>query len=238
MVRCSRRGASSTTRSSSLLQWPMLAKIPRWHSKRPMAGVRHEAPHDRVGGRAPPGACRSRPLKLEAAWPRRREEGREQPPQRRDELALTDSSGPASKTERCTYAGTSGGTPSRSQDRLEIWWMAGIAVRCDSLQPGGTASTSWGVGGHGDVLRDSRGQACRGKAGHRSRQPVCGERGNRPLGANLSAIRVGSGKARRLLMARGRGGGSVVVRGRESRPHGEGTQRACSTRTGRSGGRW
>jgi hypothetical protein len=29
--------------------------------------VRHEAPHDRVGGRAPPPACRSRPLKLEAA---------------------------------------------------------------------------------------------------------------------------------------------------------------------------
>jgi hypothetical protein len=29
--------------------------------------VRHEGPHDRVGGRAPPVACRSRPLKLEAA---------------------------------------------------------------------------------------------------------------------------------------------------------------------------
>jgi hypothetical protein len=29
--------------------------------------VRHEAPFDRVGGRSPPSACRSRPLKLEAA---------------------------------------------------------------------------------------------------------------------------------------------------------------------------
>ena len=29
--------------------------------------VRHEAPCDRVGGRSPPVACRSRPLKLEAA---------------------------------------------------------------------------------------------------------------------------------------------------------------------------
>ncbi len=28
--------------------------------------VRHEAPYDRVGCRAPPAACRSRPLKLEA----------------------------------------------------------------------------------------------------------------------------------------------------------------------------
>jgi hypothetical protein len=29
--------------------------------------VRHEAPYNRVGCRAPPAACRSRPLKLEAA---------------------------------------------------------------------------------------------------------------------------------------------------------------------------
>ena len=29
--------------------------------------VRHEAPHDRVGCKDPPVACRSRPLKLEAA---------------------------------------------------------------------------------------------------------------------------------------------------------------------------
>ena len=29
--------------------------------------VRHEAPYDRVGGRAPPAACRSRSLKLRAA---------------------------------------------------------------------------------------------------------------------------------------------------------------------------
>ena len=93
------------------------------------------------------------------------------------------------------------------------------------------------VGGHGDVLRDSRGQACRGKAGHRSRRPVCGERGNRPRAAFLPTSQVGNGKARRLLMARGRGGGSVVVRGRESRLHGEGTQRVRSTGTGSSGGR-
>jgi putative transposase len=31
------------------------------------ATVRHEAPTDRVGGKDPPAACRSRPLKLEAA---------------------------------------------------------------------------------------------------------------------------------------------------------------------------
>jgi len=36
------------------------------------ATVRHEAPTDRVGGKDPPAACRSRPLKLEAARPWRR----------------------------------------------------------------------------------------------------------------------------------------------------------------------
>jgi hypothetical protein len=38
-------------------------------------------------------------------------------------------------------------------------------------------------------------------------------------------------------MALGRGGGSVVVRGRESRPHGEGTQQASRAVAGRPGGR-
>jgi hypothetical protein len=34
----------------------------------------------------------------------------------------------------------------------------------------------------------------------------------------------GSGQAHRPLLSSGRGGGPVVVRGRESRPHGEGVQ--------------
>jgi len=37
--------------------------------------------------------------------------------------------------------------------------------------------------------------------------------------------RPGDGKARRRLTRPGRGGGPVVVRGRESRSHGEGVQR-------------
>ncbi|MGH3848898.1 MAG: hypothetical protein ACRDRT_04215 [Pseudonocardiaceae bacterium] len=46
------------------------------------------------------------------------------------------------------------------------------------------------------------------------------------------------GQARCRLMAPGRGGGSVVVRGRESRPHGEGTQRTSCADAGMPGGRW
>jgi hypothetical protein len=32
--------------------------------------------------------------------------------------------------------------PLKTCDRLGIWWMAGMAVRCTSLQPGGTASVA------------------------------------------------------------------------------------------------
>lgn len=52
----------------------------------------------------------------------------------------------------------------------------------------------------------------------------------------VSGQLVGGKVCRRLMLA-GWGGGVVVVRGRESRLHGEGPQRVRSDRTGR-GGRW
>ncbi len=72
-----------------------------------------------------------------------------------------------------------------------------------------------------------------------------------PTPSNGSAVNVGTiaavpsphgillcgGKARRRLMPPWWGGGPVVVRGRESRPHGEGVQRVRSNRAS-SGGRW
>lgn len=64
--------------------------------------VRHAALCNRVGCKSPPPVCRSRPRKLEAAWPWRRKAGREQPRQRRDGPALSDGPGPASETGRCT----------------------------------------------------------------------------------------------------------------------------------------
>ena len=43
--------------------------------------------------------------------------------------------------------------PLKKCDRLEIWRMAGMAVRCDSLQPGGTASVPRAPGATVEVLR-------------------------------------------------------------------------------------
>jgi len=49
---------------------------------------------------------------------------------------------------------------------------------------------------------------------------------------------LGGGQAHRQPMTLAGGGGSVVVRARESRVHGEGTQRVRSRCDGRPGGRW
>ena len=57
-----------------------------------------------------------------------------------------------------------------------------------------------------------------------------GERGNHPGSPFLPPSQGGGGQARRQLMARRWGGVLVVVRGRESRPHGEGGQRVRSRR--------
>jgi hypothetical protein len=55
---------------------------------------------------------------------------------------------------------------------------------------------------------------------------------------SLPSIRLVSGQAHRQPMTPAGGGGSVVVRARESRVHGEGTQRVRSRWNRMSGGRW
>src|SRR5262249_42009730 len=121
------------------------------------------------------------------------------------------------------------------------------------LEPGGSGpvSSAWqrrraalptsarsrvgGSGGHGEGLGRSRGEA----AGEElDAYPV--ERRMVNVGTvaeppNLPANRTGNGKARCQLTARRRGGALVVVRGRESRPHGEGGQRVRGNGTGMSG---
>ena len=68
----------------------------------------------------------------------------------------------------------------------------------------------------------------RGKAGHLPRRPGHGERGKRPASSRRRPCQVGGGQARRRLVGPGRGGAAVVLRGRESRSHGEGRQRIGS----------
>ncbi len=75
----------------------------------------------------------------------------------------------------------------------------------------------------------------RGIAGHLPRRSVPGERGNDRRLPSLRSLQGRDGQARRQLMAAGWGGGFVVVGGRESRPHGEGSQQASSGNAGMPG---
>jgi hypothetical protein len=200
--------------------------------------VRHEAPLDRVGCKDPPVACRSRPLKLEAARPRRCVAGWEQPRQRRDGSAPPDGLGPASKTERCTSAETSGGTPSTGCAGSNLVDQGRSAVHAHRVAVGDSRQVWEAVpGGHGEGLRRSRGEAAGEELGTDPVDRSVVNVGTVVESPSCRPARPGSGKAHRLPMARRRGGGSVVVRGRESRPHGEGTQRDRSCGTGMPGGR-
>jgi hypothetical protein len=61
--------------------------------------------------------------------------------------------------------------------------------------------------------------------------------GTIPVAPSPASSQLVGGKARRRPMPSGWGGGPVVVRGRESRSHGEGVQRVRSINADR-GGRW
>jgi hypothetical protein len=79
-------------------------------------------------------------------------------------------------------------------------------------------------GGHEEGLRRTHGEAAGEKLGA---APV--DRSAMNVGTILG-LPVDDGQARCRLLAPGWGGASGVVRGRESRPHGEGRQRTCSVR--------
>ena len=94
------------------------------------------------------------------------------------------------------------------------------------------------LGGHAECLRRRRGDTVGVELGtdpvNRNRVNV-GTLPGRPPCRTASVV---GGQADRQLMIGDGGGAFVVVRGRESRPHGEGRQRDCSGGIGRPGGRW
>jgi hypothetical protein len=127
-------------------------------------------------------------------------------------------------------------------DLVDLGWCCSASVASKVRGPTRRRHREGRGGGHGEGLRRSRGEGCRGRAGHLSRPPVGGERGNRRRAAfsppgKAGDGKAGDGKARRLLMARRRGGVLVVVRAWESDVHGEGGQRVRSCGTGMPGGR-
>jgi hypothetical protein len=118
---------------------------------------------------------------------------------------------------------TSGRTP-LSEASAPTWRMW-AETQCTPTRLG--PATPWPVfrgwrGGHEECLRRTCGEAAGEKLGA---VPV--DRSSMNVGTILGLPAV-CGQARCRLSALGWGGAFVVVRGRESRPHGEGRQRTCS----------
>jgi len=127
--------------------------------------------------------------------------------------------------------------PPQERDRLE----PGGSGPGSSARPSRWATPTVGCdarrGGHGEGLRRNRGEAAGEELGTDPVERLMVNVGTATGSPSLRASQAGSGKACRRLMARWRDGGSVVVRGRESRLHGEGTQRVRRLGTGMPGGR-
>jgi hypothetical protein len=166
--------------------------------------------------------------------------GGKQPRQRRDGSVPPDGSGSASKTERRTSAGTSGGTPESNPPAPNLVDLGRSAAHAPRQRVGdstagyrsaGLEATRKGCGvlvarlpGNSWAPRPSTGRMVNVGTARRPPFPPAGQ--------------AGGGQARRWLMVAGRDGASVVVRGRESRPHGQGRQQVRSRGAGRPGGRW
>jgi hypothetical protein len=98
------------------------------------------------------------------------------------------------------------------------------------------ADSTYRWGGHAESLRRKRGDAAGVELGTSPVDRFRGERGNCPRSSLRRASSPCRGQAHRRLMAVGQDGGSVVLGGRESRPHGEGGQQVGSKDTGMPGG--
>lgn len=92
-------------------------------------------------------------------------------------------------------------------------------------------------GGHAECLRRRCGDAVGVELSAQPDQSRSSERGNLPWLPYPSGTQPGGGQARCRPMAMEWDGGSVVVRARERRAHGEGSQQVGREETGMPGGR-
>lgn len=201
--------------------------------------VRHEAPHVRVEMKG---------LHLRSVAAGRRSwgqsdpgdagEGGKQPRQRRDGPALPDGLGPASKTRRCN-ASEPVAKPLNRRAGSNLVDMGRSAVHDHHrVVVDSEAGRSPRPGGHTEGLRRRCGEAAGAQLGTSLVDRHVVNVGTVPVSPFPPPGQGGGGQVRRRLMTPGWGGALVVVRGRESRSHGEGGQRVRSSGIGRPGGRW
>ena len=151
--------------------------------------------------------------------------GGKRPRQSHDVSVLPDGAGVASVAERHTR-GTDVLRLSKTH-RLEPGGSGPEATRTRLPHYGGgelPGMSAGGWGGRGDVLRGSHGDVAGAESGASSVERSTSEHGNRPWSAPGPRGQRGRGWAHRRPIGQGWGGAVVVVRGRESRSHGEGRQ--------------
>ena len=97
--------------------------------------------------------------------------------------------------------------------------------------------SNWQDEGHGESLRRNRGEAVGEKLDTAPVNRHTLNMGTISAPPSPPLCQSGDGHARCRLMTPRWDGGSVVVRGWESQPHGEGTQQVCNKEAGTPGGR-
>ena len=199
--------------------------------------VRHEAPHNRVEMKG----LHLRPVAAgRRSWgqpePGDAGEGGKQPRQRRDGSAPPDDPGPASKTGRCNASEPVAKplNPRAGSNLVDVGRSAVHGHRAVADSEAGRYPRSRG---HGESLRRTRGEAAGAQLDTSPVDRLVVNVGTIPTLPFPPPIQGGGGQARRWLLAPGWDGALVVVRGRESRPHGEGGQRVRNAGTGTPGGR-
>jgi retron-type reverse transcriptase len=199
--------------------------------------VRHEAPFNRVEMKG----LHLRPVAAgRRSWgqpePGDAGEGGKQPQQRRDGSAPPDGPGPASKTGRCN-ASEPVAKPLNRRAGSNLVDVGRCAVHGHPAVVDSEAGQSPRPGGHTEGLRRRCGEAAGAQLDTSPVDRLVVNVGTIPTLPFPPPIQGGGGQARRRPLAPGWDGALVVVRGRESRPHGEGGQRVRNAGTGTPGGR-
>ena len=193
----------------------------------------------RTGCNNPSTACRSRSPKLRAAWPWKRKV--------RVGAALTTTG--RTGTTRRTGLGKQDGKVYESRNQR---WNPLKGEPSSNLVDMGWVNSArrfragdgdlrflwiWQDKGHGECLRRNRGEAVGEKLDTAPVKRHTLNMGTISAPPSPPLCQSGDGQARCRLMTPRWDGGSVVVRGWESQPHGEGTQQDRSAVSGMPGGR-
>ena len=157
---------------------------------------------------------------------------RRQSPRRSESSGSRPARSPLERAAKVPVTGPNASRQTSDTERLQSSTESNLANtgRCGAGWPAAYGSTAPRIRSPMGTRRPSGKRQCtggdirRGVAGHRPRRTVLGERGNH---ADAVLASRDAGQVHGRLVASTWGGVPVVVRARESRPHGEGERRTA-----------